>query len=330
MPGNQKARPENNFNPAIMPLSARPKIVFFANSPFALPILQKLVGADHPPFRLYTNAPKPAGRGQKLRQSAIYQFGKENAIPIISPTSLNDSEAEKLRQIKPDLALVVAYGKIFPKQFLAIPVEGCINFHASLLPRWRGGAPIQRAIMAGDRQSGVSVIYMVEKLDQGPILMQRKISLPPTMDAGALHDALSALSAEMVLPLLDGLRQNRLTACPQNGAEANTAPKLQPEEMRINWDQPADQVGCQIRAGAPSPGAWFMLGQQRIKILTCEVIAQTGQPGQIITAARDGFHIACRSGAIKLLYVQQAGRKPMRAADFLRGLKNDGVSCIAL
>jgi methionyl-tRNA formyltransferase len=290
---------------------------------FAVPTLIEIVGRGHEVAAVYTRAPKPAGRGMDLQETPVAREARRFGIPVLTPKTLRTDEAqEAFRAHQADAAVVVAYGLILPKPILEAVPLGCFNLHASLLPRWRGAAPINRAIMAGDAASGVCVMKMEEGLDTGPVAMREQLTIGPDDTAGELHDALAALGARMMPVALSALERGTLQFTPQPAEGVTYAAKIEKGETRIDWDKPWRQVHDHCRGLSPFPGAWFELpgaGQPaRIKVLRTTRGEGTGTPG---TALDDRLTIACCDGAVRLVQVQRAGKQPMTAEDFLRGTK---------
>ena len=294
------------------------RLIFMGTPEFAVPILRALIDAGHDLAAAYSQPPRPAGRGQKARKSPVQAVAEEAGIEVRTPKSLKDVVVQQaFRALGADAAVVVAYGLILPPEILAAPRLGCVNLHASLLPRWRGAAPIQRAIMAGDEISGVTAMLVDQGLDTGPILLQERCVVTSEMTAGALHDSLAELGAPLILRALAGLADGTLTAKPQGQDGVSYADKIAKEESRLDWSQPADVLACQVRGLSPFPGAWFQHGGQRIKVLTAKAVAGAGVPGVTID---DELTVACRDGAVMLERLQRAGKAPMDASAFLRGL----------
>ena len=292
------------------------RIVYMGTPDFAVPPLRALVDAGHQIICVYTQPPRPAGRGQREQISPVHEEAVRRGIPVRTPVSLRSEGAQKdFAALKPDIAVVAAYGLILPKAVLAAPPYGCINIHASLLPRWRGAAPIQRAILAGDAETGITIMQMDEGLDTGPMLMQAKRAIGPTTTAQDLHDSLAALGAETVVAALEKLQPGLLKATPQpNGA--THAPKLTREEGRLDWKKPAAALERQVRAFTPWPGAWFEHGGERIKVLAAAVAEGAGAPGTVLD---DRLTVACGERALSIARVQRAGKAPMDTDAFLRG-----------
>jgi len=295
------------------------RLIFMGTPDFAVPTLIEIVGRGHEVVAVYTRAPKPAGRGMDLQVTPVEREARHFGIPVLTPKTLRSDEALAVfRAHKADAAVVVAYGLILPKPILdAVPL-GCFNLHASLLPRWRGAAPINRAIMAGDTESGVCVMKMAEGLDTGPVALREVISIEPNMTAGDLHDALASLGARMMPVALAALERGSLQFTPQPAEGVTYAAKIEKSETRIDWGKPRKQVHDHCRGLSPSPGAWFELAGQRIKVLRTTRVEGSGVPGTVLD---DRLMVACGEGAVRLLEVQRAGRQPMKAEDFLRGIK---------
>jgi methionyl-tRNA formyltransferase len=288
---------------------------------FAVPTLTDLVGAGHDVAAVYTREPQPAGRGMDERQSPVHAFAEEAAIPVLTPKTLKDAEAqEEFAALGADVAVVVAYGLILPKAILDAPPLGCLNLHASLLPRWRGAAPIQRAIMADDKETGVVVMKMEEGLDTGPVALVDRLMIGPDVTAGEVHDQLSLMGAALMLRALNLLETHELNFTPQPSEGVSYAAKIAKTETRLDWKKPATAVHNQIRGLSPHPGAWFeaLIGgkAERIKVLRSVLVPGKGDPGQLLDA---NLTVACGSQAVRLTQVQRAGRSPMGVADFLRG-----------
>lgn len=292
-------------------------VVFMGSPEFSVPSLMSIVGAGHRVVAVYCQPAKPAGRGQALRPCPVEVAATGLGIPIYTPKTLQSEEAQDVfKSHGSDIAVVVAYGKILPQGILDIPEYGCINVHASLLPRWRGAAPIHRAIMAGDTQTGVQVMQMEAGLDTGPILLSETAAIQPTDTTGSLHDRLSHMGAGLLPQALAAIARGSITATPQDDAGVTYADKIDKSEARIDWAKPATQVDCHIRGLSPFPGAWFEHNGIRIKVLMSKVVAGSGQPGTVL----DGnLTIACGDGAVRLLKLQRAGKGAQDAETFLRG-----------
>ena len=299
------------------------RIVFMGTPDFAVPTLRAILDTDHEIVAVYTQPPRAAGRGMAARKSPVQRVAEQAEIPVRTPESLKvPAEAERFRDLQADAAAVVAYGLILPAPILDATAKGVFNVHASLLPRWRGAAPINRAIMAGDQESGVSIMRITEGLDAGPVCLTEKVEIAPGMTAGELHDALAVLGAGLMVKALAELKQGRLSCRPQDEADATYAPKLDPREGRIDWGSAAKTVHDRIRGLSPRPGAWFEIEhnnrRERIKVLRSTPVEGAGAPGALLD---ETLTVACAQGAVRLDEVQRAGKKPMPASDFLRGLK---------
>jgi methionyl-tRNA formyltransferase len=288
------------------------RIIFMGSPEFAVPSLNALVEAGHDVVAAYAQPPRPAGRGKAERKTAVHERAEALGIEVRTPRTLRDeAEQARFRALDADLAVVAAYGLILPKEILEAPKGGCINVHASLLPRWRGAAPIQRAILAGDAISGVTIMRMDEGLDTGPMLLKRELDIRGK-NAGQATDELAKLGASALLEWLDYPSPPE----PQPASGSTYAPKIDKDEARIDWTQPAALVERQVRAFNPVPGAWFEANGERIKLLEAEAVGGGGTPGEILD---DGLTVATESGAIRPVVVQRAGRGPMSAAELLRG-----------
>jgi methionyl-tRNA formyltransferase len=295
------------------------RLIFMGTPDFAVPTLLELAVAGHEIVGVYTRAAKPAGRGLELQPSPVEREARRLGLPVLTPTTLRTDEAvATFRAHSADAAVVVAYGLILPKAILEAPRLGCFNVHASLLPRWRGAAPINRAIMAGDVESGVTIMQMDEGLDTGAMAMAERVSIGPDMTAGDLHDALARLGADLMLRAIAAAERGSLSLTPQPAAGVTYAAKIGKDETRIDWTKPWRDVHNHIRGLSPSPGAWFEIGGVRVKALRSTRGEGGGAPG---TALDDHLTIACGDGAVRLTQVQRAGRQPMAAEEFLRGTK---------
>ena len=297
------------------------RLAFLGTPDFAVHALRALIDAGHEIVCVYTRAPKPAGRGQKERPSPVHLMAAEAGIPVRTPRSLRDAtEQADFAALDLDCAVVVAYGLILPVPILTAPRLGCVNIHASLLPRWRGAAPIQRAIEAGDAETGVTIMGMEEGLDTGPMLLREAIPIGPRDTAADLHDALAALGARMIIPALEGLASGALVAVPQPEAGVTYAAKIDKAEARIDWTLSADAVARKINAFSPFPGAWCEWKGERLKLLRAQPLAQThnAAPGNVLD---DALVIACGTGAVGILALQRPGKGPVDAQAFLHGAR---------
>jgi methionyl-tRNA formyltransferase len=294
------------------------RLVFMGTPDFAVPTLVEIIGSGHEVVAVYTRAPQPAGRGMAPRPSSIARQAEQHRLPIFTPGSLRDPDAAaNMRAHGADAAVVVAYGMILPKPILEAFPLGCFNLHASLLPRWRGAAPIHRAVMAGDKETGVMVMKLEEGLDTGPIAMAKRVPITADATTGDLHDTLAQLGAGLMLRALAALEQGAQQLTPQAASGATYATKIGNDETRIDWTKPWQQVHDHCRGLSPYPGAWCELASVgRAKILRTTKCAGDGPPGRVLD---DKLTIACGSGAVRVLELQRAGGKPMPTDEFLRG-----------
>jgi methionyl-tRNA formyltransferase len=288
---------------------------------FAVPTLLELVAHGHEIAAVYTRAAKPAGRGMKLQPTPVEVEARRLGIPVATPATLKTPEAlEAFRAHHAEAAVVVAYGMILPQAILDAPKLGCFNLHASLLPRWRGAAPINRAIMAGDRETGVMVMKMDVGLDTGDVAMAERVAITDAMTAADLHDALAPLGADLMVRAVGALERGRLQLTRQSEDGVTYAAKIEKAEARIDWNKPARAVLRHIHGLSPFPGAWCEMASEgqlaRVKILRCEMIDRSGAPGDVLD---DHLTIACQQDALRVLELQRAGKAPMKADDFLRG-----------
>ena len=293
------------------------RLIFMGTPDFAVPTLVELAARGHDIAAVYTRAPKPGGRGLDLKSTPVGREARRLSLPVHTPKTLKDEKAQQdLRALDIDAAVVVAYGLMLPKAVLDAPRLGCFNVHASLLPRWRGAAPINRAIMSGDAESGVTIMKMDEGLDTGAMAMAERMPIGADMSAGELHDALSRLGADLMPRVLAAVERESLRLTPQPSTGVTYAEKIANTERRIDWSKPWSQVHDHIRGLSPFPGAWFELGGVRVKALRSTKGAGSGAPG---AALDDRLTIACADGAVRLTHVQRSGKQPMAAEEFLRG-----------
>jgi methionyl-tRNA formyltransferase len=285
---------------------------------FAVPTLLELVGVGQEVVAVYTRAPQPAGRGMEVRESPVAREAKRFNLPVLTPKTLRTEEAAgAMRAHGADAAVVVAYGLILPKPILEAFPLGSFNLHASLLPRWRGAAPIQRAVMTGDRETGVAVMKMEEGLDTGPVAMADRIRIGPDATAGEIHDTLAQRGGKLMVIAMAALERGSLQLTPQPEAGVTYATKIEKSETRIDWKEPWQKVHDHCRGLSPFPGAWFELADVgRVKVLRTTKGSGSGQPGQVLD---DQLTVACGEGAVRLVELQRAGRQPMSAEAFLRG-----------
>ncbi len=303
------------------------RVIYMGTPDFAVPALAEILGAGHDVVAVYCQPPRPAGRGMAERKSPVHRFAESAGIPVLTPKSLKTAEAqETFRSHRADVAVIVAYGLILPQPVLDAPTFGCFNLHASALPRWRGAAPIQRAIMAGDSETAVMVMRMEAGLDTGPVCLAERMPIGQDTTAGELHDALARSGAGLMVRALAALERGSLTETPQSELGVTYAAKIDKAEAHIDFSRPADSVHNQIRGLSPFPGAYFELkGQpndkpERIKVLRSAVIvdAPNGTAGVVLD---DELTVACGSGAVRLIELQRAGKRPMSATELLRGFR---------
>jgi methionyl-tRNA formyltransferase len=290
------------------------RLVFMGTPEFSVPVLDALVGAGHEIAAVYCQPPRPAGRGKKARPTPVHARALELGLEVRHPTSLRSAEAQaEFAAFAPEVAVVVAYGLILPQPILDAPTHGCLNIHASLLPRWRGAAPIHRSVLAGDAETGVCIMQMEAGLDTGPVLLRKSLAIGAGETTGALHDRVSALGAAAIVEALDTL--DTLTPQPQPDEGVTYAEKIDKSEARIDWTKPATEVDRLIRGLSPFPGAWCEIGGERVKLLASRVVAGSGAPGTVLGP----LTIACGDGAVEITRAQRPGKRAMEAEDFLRG-----------
>ncbi len=291
-------------------------IVFMGTPDFAVPSLAEIISSGHNVIRVYTQPPRRSGRGKHLTKSPVHQFAELMGLPVETPESFRKSKIiDGLEDLNADVACVVAYGQILPQRALDAPTYGCLNLHGSLLPRWRGAAPVQRAIMAGDAQTGVQIMQMAKGLDTGDILLSETTDIRPTDTAETLSQRLSQLGAQMWPRVLGGVEREALTPTPQSG-EPIYAHKIDKSEARLDWSRSALTLEAHIRGLSPFPGAWCEIDGRRVKVHLARVVEGQGQPGEVLDSQ---LTIACGEGALQLLSVQPAGKSRMSVDDFLRG-----------
>jgi len=297
------------------------RLIFMGTPEFAVPTLLELVAHGHEIAAVYTRAAKPAGRGMKLQPTPVEQQARRLGIPVLTPATLKTPEAlEEFRAHKAEAAVVVAYGMILPQAILDAPPLGCFNLHASLLPRWRGAAPINRAIMAGDTETGVMVMKMDAGLDTGDVAMAERLAIRDAMTAADVHDALAPLGADLMVRAMGALERGKLQLTKQSDEGVTYAAKIEKAEARIDWNRPAHAVLRHIHGLSPFPGAWCEMAIEgepaRVKILRCETADGSGVSGDVLD---DHLAVACKQGALRILELQRAGKQPMKAEEFLRG-----------
>jgi len=295
------------------------KIVFMGTPWFSVPALENLIKNKFNILKVYTQPPKKSKRGQKINSSQIEKFCKKNSLSFCNPESLkNEEQLKNFKQLLPDIVVVVAYGQIIPKSFLDIPRFGFINIHASLLPKWRGAAPIQRAIMNADKKIGVSIMKIEEKLDTGPILTWRELELDENITHGEAEKKLSLIGADLLIESLKTIENKNVKFINQKNSEATYAKKINKEETKINWHLDASKVLAHIHGLSPSPGAWFEYKKERFKVLKAKITPINGKPGSVLD---EYLTIACKSKSIQVLELQRQGKNKQTARDFLLGKK---------
>jgi methionyl-tRNA formyltransferase len=297
------------------------RVVFMGTPAFSTGLLKEIVSREHDVVAVYTQPPRPAGRGMEPRKSPVHLLAESLGLPVSTPRGLRGvEETAVFAAHNADVAVVAAYGLILPRAILDAPRLGCLNLHGSILPRWRGAAPIQRAILAGDSESGVDVMKMEEGLDTGPIALEARVPIGPDTTAGDLHDALALAGAPLMADALDALERGELAFTPQSEAGVTYAQKIDKTEARIDWGRPASELHNLVRGLSPSPGAFFEAdlgaGVERVKVLRTRVEEGAGEPG---TALDDAGLVACGQAALRLLRVQRAGKGPMAFSEFSRG-----------
>ena len=293
------------------------KLVFMGTPNFSVPALKALAQSNHQICAVYSQPPRPAGRGKKLRLSDVHKEALDLGLTVHNPTNFkSDKDRTIFRKLKADIAIVVAYGLILPNQILSAPKFGCLNIHASLLPRWRGAAPIQRAIMEGDDETGVCIMKMEEGLDTGPILSSRKIQIKENDNAKILSERLSLVGSKLIVEVLDALSEFK--AYSQSAAGVTYARKIEKSETKIDWSLPAKTINRKIRALSPFPGAWTEINGERIKLLASKVINKENEPGMILDK---GFSIACGQKAVEITEAQRPGKSAQKSDVFLRGFR---------
>jgi len=297
------------------------RLAFMGTPDFSVPTLAKIIDAGHEIAAVYTQPPRAAGRGMAARSSPVQEFAQKRGLKVLTPRSMRDDAAgAEFTALDLHAAIVVAYGLILPQQVLDAPRHGCFNLHASLLPRWRGAAPLQRAIMAGDRKTGVNIMRMDAGLDTGPVCLAKTVDIGPDTTAGELHDTLASCGAQVMVEALAALEGGSLVCTDQPGSGATYARKIDKAETRINWSLPAAQVHNHIRGLAPFPGAWFEIpaknGPVRVKVLGSRRVTGSGRPGEILD---ENLTIACAQGAVRLTLVQRAGKTSTDGPAFARG-----------
>jgi len=302
------------------------RVVFIGTGEIGVPTLEALLKSEHDVVGVVTQPDKPVGRTQQIEPPPIKKALMDNApsgralsLPILQPAKIRDPQAiEQIRALVPDVIVVMAYAQILPRDVLEIPKIACLNLHASLLPRWRGAAPIQAAIAAGDRETGITVMYMDQGLDTGDILLQHKLDVLPTDTGGSLHERLAQIAPEALLESLQMLEKNSAPRIPQDNAHTTSAPKLKREHGRIDWSEPAEVIERKIRASNPWPGAFMQINNRNLKIFSASVVDLSGRPGEILRSEKE-LIVAAGKSALSLGEVQLGGKRRMSAGEFLRG-----------
>jgi len=294
------------------------KIVFMGTPEFSIPSLEYLINSKHKVVCVYTQPSKKKSRGQKIQKTPVHTFSEKNGINVRTSKLTDENELIKFKDLKPDLVIVVAYGQIIPSSFLQISNLNFLNVHASLLPKWRGAAPIERAILNGDKETGVSIMKIVNKLDAGPYIMQTRIKIDNETNSGELKEKLSILGAKTLIQSIDLIMSNDEKFIDQNDKEVSYAKKIKKEETKINWQEDAEKIILKIKAFSPKPGAWFYFNKLRIKIHKAKVVNLSGKPGTVLD---DNLTIATKKNAIKILKLQKEGKNIVNVTDFLKGNK---------
>ena len=296
------------------------KVVFMGTPSFSVPILKAINNSNHKIVEVYSQPPNKKNRGLRVQNSAVHDYADKLNIPVRCPIKLNDeSEINHLKKLKPDLVVVVAYGKILPEKLLNIENLSFLNVHASLLPRWRGAAPIQRAIMMGDKETGISIMKIVPKLDAGPILIQSKLSINNKINYEEMSEKMSDLGAKLIIDALELIKSNKANFTPQDETKVVYAKKIEKIESKINWNESAEEILAKIRAFYPNPGTWFELNGKRIKITKAIAVEKTDKVGAIIDPNK--MIIACKKNALQILELKKEGKKLMQVNEFLKGNK---------
>ena len=292
------------------------RLVFMGTPDFAVPTLEALVRAGHEILAVYTQPARPAGRGKAPRPSAVAQAAERLGLPVETPERVRGEVIDRFAALAPDAAVVVAYGQILPQAALDVPRLGCLNLHASLLPRWRGAAPIQRAVMAGDAETGICVMRMEAGLDTGPVHARAATPIGPEDTAATVHDRLAEIGAALMVETLPRIARGEAPADPQPETGVTHAAKIDKAEARVDWTRPAAEVSAHVRGLSPFPGAWCEMAGERVKLLMAVETAGEGPPGTVLD---DALTVACGTGAVRLTRLQRAGRGPQEAGTFLRG-----------
>ena len=293
------------------------KIIFFGTPKFALPILKKIYNSKHEILMVYTQPPKKSFRGQKLNKTVIHEFSEKVSLNVKTPNDLLGEETF-LNKINFDIGIVVAYGKLIPKEILNLSKYGFINIHASLLPKYRGAAPIQRSLINQDKETGISFMKIIEKLDSGPVCKKYKIAINKNENYNSLLARLSSLGEDNVIEIIEKIIENKIKFVDQNEHEASYAKKIEKLDGKINWNESAELIQAKVNALNPNPGGWFIFDNERYKILRAEISLTDGQPGEVIN---EDFIVGCGNKSLKIIEIQRQGKKPQNSKEFLMGSK---------
>ena len=293
------------------------KIIFFGTPEFALPILKKIYNSKHEILMVYTQPPKKSFRGQKLNKTVIHEFSEKVSLNVKTPNDLLGEETF-LNKINFDIGIVVAYGKLIPKEILNLSKYGFINIHASLLPKYRGAAPIQRSLINQDKETGISFMKIIEKLDSGPVCQKYKIAINKNENYNSLLARLSSLGEDNVIEIIEQIIENKIKFFEQNEHEASYAKKIEKSDGKINWNESAELIQAKVNALNPNPGGWFIFDNERYKILRAEISLTDGQPGEVIN---EDFIVGCGNKSLKIIEIQRQGKKPQNSKEFLMGSK---------
>ena len=293
------------------------KIIFFGTPKFALPILKKIYNSKHEVLMVYTQPPKKSSRGQKINKTVIHEYSEKVSLNVKTPNDLLGEETF-LNKINFDIGIVVAYGKLIPKEILNLSKYGFINIHASLLPKYRGAAPIQRSLINQDKETGISFMKIIEKLDSGPVCKKYKIAINKNENYNSLLARLSSLAEDNVIEIIEQIIENKIKFFEQNEHEASYAKKIEKSDGKINWNESAELIQAKVNALNPNPGGWFIFDNERYKILRADISLTDGQPGEVIN---DDFIVGCGNKSLKIIEIQRQGKKPQNSKDFLMGSK---------
>ena len=293
------------------------KIIFFGTPEFALPILKKIYNSKHEILMVYTQPPKKSFRGQKLNKTVIHEFSEKVSLNVKTPNDLVGEETF-LNKINFDIGIVVAYGKLIPKEILNLSKYGFINLHASLLPKYRGAAPIQRSLINREKETGISFMKIIEKLDSGPVCQKYKIAINKNENYNSLLARLSSLGEDNVIEIIEKIIENKIKFVDQNEHEASYAKKIEKSDGKINWNESAELIQAKVNALNPNPGGWFIFDNERYKILRAEISLTDGQPGEVIN---EDFIVGCGNKSLKIIEIQRQGKKPQNSKEFLMGSK---------